>query len=170
MMSRSLWRDRPLPSARIKYTVGRVPQQDVLKAQIAVTRLADHLAMFLQDGRPRPRAPEHADGTRSGRLLLRLKAITVFRLRCRERDAASKSRSRHRPELKAIEAGIRQLETKVRLTEKNYKPDISVGAGYMLMPSGSMNRNGYMAELSFNLPWLNRSKHDAGNWRSAICR
>ena len=29
----------------------------------------------------------------------------------------------------------------------------------MLMPSGSMNRNGYMAELSFNLPWLNRSKH-----------
>jgi cobalt-zinc-cadmium efflux system outer membrane protein len=37
-------------AARIKYTVGRVPQQDVLKAQIAVTRLADHLAMFLQDG------------------------------------------------------------------------------------------------------------------------
>src|SRR5262249_24114221 len=35
------------------------------------------------------------------------------------------------------------------------------GAGYMLMPSGSMNRNGYMAELSFNLPWLNRSNHDA---------
>jgi outer membrane protein TolC len=29
------------------------------------------------------------------------------------------------------------------------------------MPSGSMNRNGYMVELSFNLPWLNRSKHDA---------
>src|SRR5262245_66210069 len=36
-------------AARIKYTVGRVPQQDVLKAQIAVTKLADHLAMFLQD-------------------------------------------------------------------------------------------------------------------------
>src|SRR5262249_12038681 len=33
-------------AARIKYTVGRVPQQDVLKAQIAVTKLADHLAMF----------------------------------------------------------------------------------------------------------------------------
>src|SRR5204863_9953343 len=67
----------------------------------------------------------------------------------------------HRPELKAIDAEIRQLETKVRLTQKNYKPDMSVGAGYMLMPSGSMNRNGYMAELSFNLPWLNRSRHDS---------
>src|SRR5204862_7058788 len=66
----------------------------------------------------------------------------------------------NRPELKAIQAGIRQLETTVRLTEKNYKPDISIGAGYMLMPSGSTNRSGYMAELSFNLPWLNRSKHD----------
>ena len=44
---------------------------------------------------------------------------------------------------------------------KDYKPDVTVSAGYMLMPSGSANRNGYMAELSFNLPWLNRSKHDA---------
>ena len=29
------------------------------------------------------------------------------------------------------------------------------------MPSGATNRNGYIAELSLNLPWLNRSKHDA---------
>jgi cobalt-zinc-cadmium efflux system outer membrane protein len=67
----------------------------------------------------------------------------------------------NRPELKTIEAETRQLETRVRLAEKNYKPDVSVSAGYMLMPSGAMNRNGYMAELGFNLPWLNRSKHDA---------
>src|SRR5262249_41519435 len=67
----------------------------------------------------------------------------------------------HRPELKAIEAATRKLETQVRLAEKNYKPDISIGAGYMLMPAGSMNRNGYMAELSLTLPWLNRSKHDS---------
>src|SRR5262249_19811339 len=66
-----------------------------------------------------------------------------------------------RPELKVIEAATRRLETQVRLAEKNYKPDVSVGAGYMLMPSGSMNRNGYMAELSLNLPWLNRGKHDS---------
>src|SRR5438067_2305057 len=63
--------------------------------------------------------------------------------------------------MKAIGAETRQLETKVRLAEKNNKPDVSVGAGYMLMPSGSTNRNGYMAELSFNLPGLNRSKHDS---------
>ena len=147
-------------AARIKYTVGRVPQQDVLKAQIAVTKLADHLAMFLQDGdlaRARlntlmgrdPANPLEVDGEYAAPVTLpsigELKQIALD----------------HRPELKAIEAATRKLETQVRLAEKNYKPDISIGAGYMLMPSGSMNRNGYMAELSFNLPWLNRSKYDS---------
>jgi outer membrane protein TolC len=147
-------------AARIKYTVGRVPQQDVLKAQIAVTKLADHLAMFLQDGdlarvrlntlmgrdpaNPLEVAGEYAaPGT--------LPAIADLKRIALE----------NRPELKAGEAATRRLETNVHLAEKNYKPDVSVGAGYMLMPSGSMNRNGYMAELSFNLPWLNRSKHDS---------
>lgn len=147
-------------AARIKYTVGRVPQQDVLKAQIAVTKLADHLAMFLQDGdlaRVRlntlmgrdPASPLEVAGEYEmpGALppIADLKRIAL----------------ENRPELKASEAATRRLETNVRLAEKNYKPDVSVGAGYMLMPSGSMNRNGYMAELSFNLPWLNRSKHDS---------
>jgi len=147
-------------AARIKYTVSRVPQQDVLKAQLAVTKLAEHAAMFLQDGdlaRARlntlmgrdPAAPLEV----TGEYTLPAPLPTVAQVR--------QIALENRPELKAIEAGIRQLETKVRLAEKNYKPDISVGAGYMLMPSGSMNRNGYMAELSFNLPWLNRSKYDS---------
>ena len=147
-------------AARIKYTVSRVPQQDVLKAQLAVTKLAEHAAMFLQDGdlaRTRlntlmgrdPAAPLEV----AGEYTLPAPLPTVAQVR--------QIALENRPELKAIEAGIRQLETKVRLAEKNYKPDISVGAGYMLMPSGSMNRNGYMAELSFNLPWLNRSKYDS---------
>src|SRR5207248_11179703 len=38
-----------LESARIKYVVGKVPQQDMLKAQIALTRLIEHLVMLQQD-------------------------------------------------------------------------------------------------------------------------
>jgi outer membrane protein, heavy metal efflux system len=147
-------------AARIKYTVGRVPQQDVLKAQIAVTKLADHLAMFLQDGdlaRVRlntlmgrdPSSPLEVTGSYATPSAL----PSIADLKQLALD--------HRPELKAIEAATRQLESKVRLAQKSYRPDLSLGAGYMLMPSGSTNRNGYMAELSFNLPWLNRSKHDA---------
>lgn len=146
-------------SARIKYTVGRVPQQDVLKAQVAVTRLADHLVMFLQDGdlaRARlntlmgrdPAAPLEISGQYSAQG--GLPASQTLQQMAIE----------HRPELQALRLAIRQSETQVRLTQKNYKPDLTVSAGYMLMPSGSMNRNGYMAELSVNLPWLNRSKVD----------
>src|SRR5262245_26231759 len=142
-------------AARIKYTVSRVPQQDVLKAQLAVTKLAEHAAMFLQDGdlaRSRlntlmgrdPATPLEVSGEYAPPAPL----PTVAQVKQLAME--------NRPELKAVAAGIRQLETKVRLAEKNYKPDVSVGAGYMIMPSGSMNRNGYMAELSFNLPWLNR--------------
>jgi outer membrane protein, heavy metal efflux system len=147
-------------AARIKYTVGRVPQQDVLKAQVALTKLAEHLLMFLQDGnlaRARlntlmgrdPAAPLEITGQYSTPSALPV--ITSLKQIALE----------NRPELRAIEAAIRELETKVRLTEKNYKPDVTVGAGYMLMPPGSMSRNAYMAELSLNLPWLNRSSHDA---------
>jgi outer membrane protein TolC len=147
-------------AARIKYTVGRVPQQDVLKAQIAVTKLADHLAMFLQDGdlaRVRlntlmgrdPASPLEVAGEYAPPGALPA-ASDLKRLALD-----------HRPELRASEAAARRLETNVHLAEKNYKPDFTIGAGYMLMPAGAANRNGYMAELSFNLPWLNRSRHDA---------
>jgi outer membrane protein, heavy metal efflux system len=147
-------------SARIKYTVGRVPQQDVLKAQIALTRLADHLLMFFQGGdlaRARlntlmgrdPSSPLEIAG--EYRAFVALPAIETLQLMAIE----------NRPELQSLKAAIQQSETRVRLTEKNYKPDVTVSAGYMLMPSGSPNRNGYIAELSVNLPRLNRSRHDA---------
>src|SRR4029077_10061109 len=42
--------EQAVAAARIKYTVGRVPQQDVLKAQVGLTKLTEHLVMFLQDG------------------------------------------------------------------------------------------------------------------------
>ena len=38
-----------IEAARIKYTVGKVPQQDMLKAQVALTRLAEHMIRFDRD-------------------------------------------------------------------------------------------------------------------------
>jgi hypothetical protein len=38
-----------LETARIKYTNGKVPQQDMLKAQVALTRLAEHMIRFDHD-------------------------------------------------------------------------------------------------------------------------
>ena len=149
-----------LESARIKYVVGKVPQQDMLKAQIALTRLVEHLVMLQQDsdlartrlntllGRD-PGTPLEVLGSYSppGELpgLVDLEKLAL----------------ENRPELAAISATIRQDETRTQLAEKSLKPDYTLSGGYMLMPENSRYRNTYMAELSVTLPWLNRGRHDA---------
>jgi outer membrane protein, heavy metal efflux system len=149
-----------LESARIKYVVGKVPQQDMLKAQIALTRLVEHLVMLRQDsdlararlntllGRD-PGGPLEVLGAYSppGRLpgLIDLERLALD----------------NRPELTAISAAIRQDETRTQLAEKSLKPDYTLSGGYMLMPEDARYRNTYMAELSVTLPWLNRGRHDA---------
>lgn len=149
-----------LESARIKYVVGKVPQQDMLKAQIALTRLVEHLVMLQQDsdlararlntllGRD-PGEPLEVLGDYSPPAkppgLIDLEKLAL----------------ENRPELTAISAAIRQDETRTELAEKSLKPDYTLSGGYMLMPEGSTYRNTYMAELSVTLPWLNRGRHDA---------
>lgn len=149
-----------LESARIKYVVGKVPQSDMLKAQIALTRLVEHLVMLQQDGdlaRARlntllgrdPGSPIDVVGAYSppsqlpGLLDLEKTALD------------------DRPELAVISATIRQSETRTQLAEKSFEPDYTLSGGYMLMPDGSRYRNTYMAELSVTLPWFNRGRHNA---------
>jgi outer membrane protein, heavy metal efflux system len=149
-----------LESARIKYVVGRVPQQDVLKAQIALTKLVEHLVMLQQDGglaRARlntligrdPGAPLEVQGRYEppGKLpgLLDLERLAL----------------ESRPELAGASSAVHQGEARTKLAEKAYTPDFNLAAGYMLMPDGARYRNTYMAELSVTLPWLNRGRHDA---------
>lgn len=147
-------------SAKVKYTVGRAPQTDLLKAQIAVTRLAEHLISVQQDGELAratlnslmgrdPGAPlemvgSYSDGVRLPSLL-DLEKIAL----------------ENRPELKAMLQQQDVAASKLALARKAYTPDFTVAAGYMLMPPGSMSRNNYMLEGSMSLPWLNRGKHDA---------
>ncbi|MBZ5654235.1 MAG: TolC family protein [Acidobacteriia bacterium] len=149
-----------LESARIKYVVGKVPQQDMLKAQIALTRLVEHLVMVQQDGdlvRARlntllgrdPGEPVEVLGAYS--LPTKLPGLIDL----------EKIALENRPELAAISAAIRQDETRTQLAEKSLKPDYTLSGGYMLMPEGVRYRNTYAAEFSFTLPWLNRGRHDA---------
>lgn len=151
---------RGLESARIKYVVGKVPQSDMLKAQIALTRLVEHLVMLQQDGdlaRARlntllgrdPGTPLDVVGEYSPPLAL----PGLLDL--------EKTALENRPELAAISAAIRQSETRTQLAERSLKPDYTLSGGYMLMPEGSRYRNTYMAELSVTLPWLNRGRHNA---------
>jgi outer membrane protein TolC len=66
----------------------------------------------------------------------------------------------HRPELAGLRKGIGKARDQALATRLAMKPDFTVALGYMLMPTGSASRNAYMAELTMNLPGLNRERHD----------
>ncbi|MDR3742400.1 MAG: TolC family protein [Terracidiphilus sp.] len=149
-----------IEAARIKYTVGKVPQQDVLKAQVALTRLAEHMIRFTQDidmarsqlntllGRD-PATPVSASGAH--RVLSTLP----------DAKALAEAAFRTRPDLLAAAEAAEKSRREQALAKKAYTPDFTVSAGYMLMPTGTDMRNAYMVEGSMNLPWLNRHRHDA---------
>jgi outer membrane protein, heavy metal efflux system len=147
-------------AAKIKYSVGKVPQQDVLKAQVSLTRLAEHLIHFEQDtdlarvrlntllGRD-PSAPIDVHGDH------------VISTQLPPIETLEKMALQSRPDLVQMQAALDKSHTEEALAKKTYSPDFTVSAGYMLMPRGSEFRNNYMVEGSINLPWLNRRKHDA---------
>ena len=147
-------------AARIKYAVGKVPQQDILKAQISVTRLAEHLIHFEQDievakahldtliGHD-PHEPINVQGDYGI-------SIALPSLETLEREALQS-----RPDLVEAQAAANKSRKEQALSQKAFSPDFTVSAGYMLMPRGSEFRNNYMVEGSITLPWLNRRRHDA---------
>lgn len=146
-------------AARIKYTTGSVPQQDVLKAQMAMTQLAEHMIRFDRDAE-----------------VARARLNTVLG---RSADAPVEVRGEHavssslpslgplttiamngRPDLAAAKVMAERSHKEQRIAKAVYTPDFTFSAGYMVMPTGQDFRNSYMVEGTMNLPWLNRKKHE----------
>jgi cobalt-zinc-cadmium efflux system outer membrane protein len=149
-----------IEAARIKYAVGKVSQQDILKAQVTLTALAEHMIRFDRDAdlaRARlntllgrnPSTPVHITGE--------FAVLTALPQAQRLEELALHSR----PDLIEAQEAAQRSHKEQALAKKAYVPDFTVSAGYMLMPSGSHMRNDYMVEGAMNLPWLNRRKHDA---------
>jgi len=149
-----------IEAARIKYSVGKIPQVEILKAQIALTRLAEHMIRFGRDaevarahlntwmGRPADAAIEVRGDYALGTTLPSLESLVTKAMQ-------------GRPDLAAAATAEAKSREEEHLAKKAMVPDFSIAAGYMLMPSGQTPRNNYMVEGSMSLPWLNRRKHDA---------
>ncbi len=156
-----------LAVAMAKYTVGKVPQADVLRAQIVLTRLKEHM-LELEEERDTARAElnilmgiDPANPT---------EVLGVYRSPATlpSADELERIAIAHRPELAAIRQQMASNQDQVKLGRLAYQPDYTVGLGYMVMPTGSPFRNAYMAEFSIELPWLNRQKHDGEVRQAAI--
>jgi outer membrane protein TolC len=147
-------------SARIKYTVGKVPQQDVLKAQIAMTKLDEHLIMVEQEGEM-ARATLNSLMGRDPAAPLEIVGEYTPVVHIPSLLDLEKIALENRPELRANKAEQNVLAQKEQLAKKAYTPDFTIAAGYMLMPPDIDQRHTYTAEVTMNLPWLNKRKHES---------
>jgi cobalt-zinc-cadmium efflux system outer membrane protein len=149
-----------IEAAHIKYTVGKVPQQDMLKAQVALTALAEHMIRFDHDADLARARLNTLLGRDPGAPLLVTGEFAVL-IPLPSAQKLDEIALQSRPDLIAAEQEAERSHKEQSLAKKAYTPDFTISAGYMLMPPGSNMRNNYMVEGSMNLPWLNHRKHDA---------
>jgi outer membrane protein TolC len=149
-----------IEAARIKYTVGKVPQQDVLKAELAMTRLEEHIIRFERDA-DIARIRMNTLLGRDSETPIRVEGDFGVGAELPAEKQLQQLSLQSRPDLLEAQAVADKSRREQALAGKAYVPDFSVAGGYMLMPTGSNPRNNYMFEGSVTLPWLNRHKHDA---------
>ena len=149
-----------IQAARIKYEVGKVPQQDILKAQVALTALAEHMIRFEQDA-DLARARLNTLLGRDPETPLRVAGEYAVLSALPPSQTLDNLALQSRPDLFAAQQAAQRSHKEQALSRKVYVPDFTISAGYMLMQPSADMRNNYMVEGSMNLPWLNRHKHGA---------
>ena len=149
-----------IEEARIKYTTGKVPQQDILKAQVALTQLAEHMIRFDHDAELARARLNTLLGRKPGSPLSVAGEHAVLGT-LPQAESLDDLALGSRPDLLAAQQAAERSHKEQALAKKAYVPDFTVSAGYMIQQPGSFARNAYMVEGSMNLPWLNHRKHDA---------
>jgi len=151
--------NQAISAALAEYTTGKAPQSDVLRAQMALTRLNEHL-IELEEERDTARAQLNVLMGRAPSDEIEIAGTYRTPAILPSTEELERLAIEHRPELAALRKQITKSTDESQLARLALKPDYTVAAGYMLMPSGSTYRNAYMAELTMNLPSLNRARHD----------
>jgi outer membrane protein TolC len=149
-----------IEAAQIKYTVGKVTQQDILKAQVALTQLGEHMIRFDRDS-DLARAHLNTLLGRDPGAPLNVQGVYAVLAPLPDEQALEELALHSRPDLLAARVAAERSRKEQALAKKAYIPDVTVSGGYMLMPPTSKMRNDYMVEASMNLPWLSHRKHDA---------
>lgn len=147
-------------AARIKYTTGSIPQQDVLKAQVALTQLAEHMIHYDRDAEVARARLNTLLGRKPG-TPIEVRGEHAVDMLLPSLESLEKQAMNSRPDLAGAKAAADRSHKEHDLAKKAYTPDFTLAAGYMVMPAGQDFRNTYMVEGTMNLPWLNRRKHDA---------
>jgi outer membrane protein TolC len=148
-----------LSATLVQYTTGKVPQADVLRAQMAITRL-DEQGIELDEERDTARAGLSALLGRHPDEELEIAGSYEAARDLPPIEELERLAILNRTELAGLRTQIEKAKNEGKATRLAMKPDLTAALGYMVMPTGSAYRNAYMAEMTMNLPWLNRDRHE----------
>lgn len=149
-----------IEAARIRYAAGKVSQQDILKAEVALTELSEHMIRFDRDAETAQARLNTLLG-RDPETPLAVRGQYAVLAALPSAEMLEQLALTSRPDLMAAQEAAESSHQEQLLAKRTYAPDFAVTAGYMLMPQGYNMRNDYLVEGSINLPWLNHRKHDA---------
>ncbi|NIA28993.1 MAG: TolC family protein [Actinobacteria bacterium] len=137
--------------AETKYATGSGLQQDVLRAQVELTKLEDDLIMWQQKRK--------AVSARLNALLNRetdkVIPVTFRELSTADRFPANTNLAETRPLLKAWAEMVGKTETSIKRARKNYWPNFSIGAGYSQrdnLENGAVMHDFISTTVSMNIP------------------
>jgi len=149
--------------AEVMYGVGRIPQQHIIKAHVAVARYVDRL-VILDEKLDRAEASLNALLNRPPNAPLPAPEVRVHSL---DLSAAAlyAVAQEGRPFIQEMQIRIAQLETLVQLARKDLKPDFNLGFDYRVRANTAMDpvagADFWGFSVTATLPWLNRKRHEA---------
>jgi outer membrane protein TolC len=147
--------------AETKYSVGKGIQQDVLKAQVELSKLLDERIRLEQN--------YQAAGARLNAILNRPPNMRLGRTEEVSKGEAPKeltelqlSALENRPLLKGLQEEIERSKAANALARKRYFPDLTMSLGYAFREDSTLVRRSdfFSAGLSVNIPLYFRTKQD----------
>ncbi len=149
--------------ARTKYEVGQGLQQDVLLAQLELSKLLDQ-QLRLQGNRRNTTASLNALLNRPANLPISLpeKVKTTLPQLKTEVDLYQQA-ERFRALLSASRTSISAAQSRLDLSKRDYLPDLNIGAAYSArddMPSGAERADFLSMKISMTVPLFYASKQD----------
>lgn len=157
--------------AQKKYETGAANQQDVLKAQLEISRVADKI-LILEQGKKGVVAGLNSLLNRSPDSFLgKAEELQIPVLKVELEDLYEWAKEL-RPELRKARFFIEKNEKSLKLAKKNYYPDFKIMVDYIDIGGGTTTnvkdgRNSWMASVGINIPiW--RGKLHASEAEAAI--
>ena len=150
-----------LKIAETKYSVGKGIQQDVLKAQVELSKLLDE-QIRLEQAHQAAAAKMNAILNRPPRTpLARTEDVVKDELQVDLKDLQAKALE-NRPLLKALQEDVERSKAANALARKQYFPDLTMSVGYGLREDSRLvNRSDmFSAGFTINIPLYFRTKQD----------